>query len=93
MFLTTEKEILVMVTVRSILLILLKVKLQTLEYRRRWWNPLLDKQLDFGYSQKLVERILNKSTAGEDLSKLGAIKSTDNRPTDHQPNDHRPLTH
>ena len=62
-FRTTEKEILIIVTVQSILLIPLKVKLKGLEYRRRWWVPLLDKQLALGYWEKLVvERILNIST-------------------------------
>ena len=34
-----------MVTVQSILLTPLKIKLQALEYRRRWWNPFVDKHL------------------------------------------------
>ena len=63
MFGTTEKEILIIVTVQSFLLIPLKVTLQAWQYRRRWWNPLFDKQLALGYCEKLVvERILGQST-------------------------------
>ena len=39
-----EKKVLVMVPARSILLILLRVKSQDLEYRRRWWGPFIEKQ-------------------------------------------------
>ena len=52
-----------MVTAQNTLLISFKVRLQGLEYKRRLWSPLLDKQLVLRYWEKLVvERILNIST-------------------------------
>ena len=58
------KHSLNIIGVQHILCIPLKVKLQALEYRRRWWNLLLDKQLGLGYWEKLmIECILSKSAA------------------------------
>ena len=45
----TEKKVLVIVPVQSILLIPLRVKLQALEYRHRWWSPFIEKQFALGF--------------------------------------------
>ena len=62
----TEKKILVMLPVQSILLIPLRVKLQaSVEYRRRWWSPFIVKQLALGFKiQTLVVESFPIKAAG-----------------------------
>ena len=50
-----------MVTVQSILLTPLKVKLQAFEYARPWWNPFLDKKLAQKQSPEVFLKISQNS--------------------------------